>query len=268
MKTVLLLAHDDPGQTARLQCALDLTRAIQGHLHCLDVTRFPVFGRDYVTTIGDMNAFLDEQDRESANSARLKGSLAQEGVSWTFSEVTGDPADQLVDQAALADVIVVSTRLESSTHLDMVSIASEAALRSRSLVLAVPPSVGRLALDRPALIAWDGSPPAVAALRAAVPLLTQLPSIILFAVDEDRSGPTAAEAAIYLSRHGITAEFVTRKSDGVMTPDILIRSVCSSQDIGLCVMGAYGHSKMLEGLFGGVTRRMLARTECPLLLAH
>jgi hypothetical protein len=35
MKNVLLLVHDDLGQEARLQAALDIVRAIGGHLHCL-----------------------------------------------------------------------------------------------------------------------------------------------------------------------------------------------------------------------------------------
>jgi hypothetical protein len=37
MKNVLLLVHDDPGQEARVQAALDVVRAIEGHLICLGV---------------------------------------------------------------------------------------------------------------------------------------------------------------------------------------------------------------------------------------
>lgn len=47
MKNVLVLLHDDAGQEARLQVALDLTRALSGHLKCLDVV-VPLAGaRDY-----------------------------------------------------------------------------------------------------------------------------------------------------------------------------------------------------------------------------
>jgi hypothetical protein len=35
MKSVLLYINDDPGLEARLQAALDLTRSLKGHLHCL-----------------------------------------------------------------------------------------------------------------------------------------------------------------------------------------------------------------------------------------
>ena len=51
MKNVLLLIHDDAGQEARLQAALDVTRALEGHLTCLDVAIVPpVMGIDIVET--------------------------------------------------------------------------------------------------------------------------------------------------------------------------------------------------------------------------
>jgi nucleotide-binding universal stress UspA family protein len=33
-------------------------------------------------------------------------------------------------------------------------------------------------------------------------------------------------------------------------------------------MGAYGHGRLTEALFGGVTRRMLAESSIPLVLGH
>ena len=37
MKNVLVLIHDDAGQEARLQAALDVVRNLDGHLACLEV---------------------------------------------------------------------------------------------------------------------------------------------------------------------------------------------------------------------------------------
>ena len=44
----------------------------------------------------------------------------------------------------------------------------------------------------------------------------------------------------------------------------------AARDVGadLIVMGAYGHSRAREYLFGGVTRAMLKEAPLPLLLAH
>ncbi len=46
MKNILLLIHDDAGQEARLQAALDITRALGGHLKCVDVTPLTVIPDD------------------------------------------------------------------------------------------------------------------------------------------------------------------------------------------------------------------------------
>ena len=36
----------------------------------------------------------------------------------------------------------------------------------------------------------------------------------------------------------------------------------------LLVMGAYGHSRLREALFGGATREMLELCKVPMLMAH
>ncbi|WP_244650132.1 hypothetical protein [Sphingomonas sp. CFBP 13706] len=67
MKNILVLAHDDEGQEARLQAALDLGRALTGHITCLDVTYIPpILGNDYSEAGYAMAAVLaDETTRES-----------------------------------------------------------------------------------------------------------------------------------------------------------------------------------------------------------
>src|SRR3546814_13462010 len=53
VKNILLLVHHDAGQEARLQAALDITRAVGGHLACIDVTPFPVVAGNAVMGSGD-----------------------------------------------------------------------------------------------------------------------------------------------------------------------------------------------------------------------
>jgi nucleotide-binding universal stress UspA family protein len=45
MKNFLLLIHDDAGQEARLQAELDITRALGGHLKCVDVPPLTVIAK-------------------------------------------------------------------------------------------------------------------------------------------------------------------------------------------------------------------------------
>ena len=49
--------------------------------------------------------------------------------------------------------------------------------------------------------------------------------------------------------------------------DMLMRHA-GDNSADLIVMGAYGHSRFRETVFGGTTRRMLTETRTPLLMAH
>ena len=43
---------------------------------------------------------------------------------------------------------------------------------------------------------------------------------------------------------------------------------CRNVDAGLLVMGAYEHSPLREGLFGGVTQDISLGAEIPVLMSH
>ena len=75
-----------------------------------------------------------------------------------------------------------------------------------------------------------------------------------------------SEAAEYLSRHGIHAS-VRIVDDGLHAPDQLIADECARWHADYVVMGAYGHGRLME-TFGGVTKRMLAKSKLPLVLCH
>ena len=72
MKNVLLLVHEDAGQEARLQAALDLTRALDGHLQCLDVSLMPVLASAPYDGVGQALLLEDERTREDDNKIRFK----------------------------------------------------------------------------------------------------------------------------------------------------------------------------------------------------
>ncbi|MBV5269708.1 MAG: hypothetical protein JZU55_07135, partial [Afipia sp.] len=88
MKNVLVLMHDDAGQEARFQCALDLVRALDGHLTCLDVSILPTMADDYALFGGAALLMADEESVERANRARMEGRLAVEGMPYDWLDVT------------------------------------------------------------------------------------------------------------------------------------------------------------------------------------
>ena len=126
MKNILLLVHDDAGQQARLQCALDLTRGLGGHLTCVDVTQPPVVFADRYT--GGALVLVEEQTREAANATRLKARLGNEDVAWDWIDASGEISRCVRDLAGLSDAIVVNLRLQSEHMPDMHAVASAVVL--------------------------------------------------------------------------------------------------------------------------------------------
>ncbi len=169
MKNVLLLVHDDEGQEARLQAALDLTRALDGHLSCIDVALFPAMVGDiYSPGIAEAMLLTDEREREGKNKTALEARLAHEDVSWDWTDVTGNFVDGVCDVAMLSDIIVLNRKLDQFPYPDMRDVASRILMHARAPIVAMPDDCKRLDLKR-ALIAWDGQASAAATLRACVP---------------------------------------------------------------------------------------------------
>lgn len=267
MKTILMLVHDDAGQEARFQVALDVTRAVEGHLKCLDVAIMPVLVGDFYSGAGEAMLLADERDRESQNRAALEARLAKEQLPWDWSDATGQLGPQLEEAAALADLIVVNRQLDSFPVPDMRGVAGDVVLRSGKPILAVPENARGLNLSGHVLVCWDGSACASAAMRAAVPLLKFAEAVTLFEVVEDGRASSAADAAEFLSRHDIHPQIVrrhplTRKADSVILDEI------HQERADYVVMGGFSHLRFTEALFGGVTRTMLTQSPVPVFMAH
>lgn len=264
MKNILLLVHDDHGQEARLQAALDITRAVEGHLTCIDVTPYPVIAGDgfgFAETV----VVLDERESEAKNKSLISDRLSREDVSWSWIDVTDEIAGAVLDAADLADLIILNCALDGFPLPDMRDITSRIVSRASAPVLAVPEALERFELER-ALVAWDGRPSSAAALRAAVPLLAFAKEVEIFTAQGPDNHTAPEEAALYLSRHGIKA--AVRSTDiGKFHADFLIADEAVLFDADYIVMGAYGRGRLRE-TFGGTTKNLLTRSKHPLLMSH
>lgn len=121
------------------------------------------------------------------------------------------------------------------------------------------------------IIAWDGSPQAARAVRFHLGILKAADRVIIAQNSEkidvgDRHGSESPQrVADYLSNYGITPE--VRSFDGNVAEGLL--SLSKEVNAGVIVAGAYGHSRLEEMIFGGVSRNLLRSENGPALaLAH
>jgi len=267
MKNILLLVHEDNGQEARLQAALDVTRALKGHLNCLDVVIMPVVvGYDWG---GYGTAMLLEQEQmtEDLNRIALQKRLQGEEVAWSWLNTTGELVSSIERAAMLNELIVVNCQLEGVNYPDMRALASNLIVSSGKPVLAVPQRAKGLAVAGRALVAWDGSPESDAALQAAIPLLRLATHVTVVEIDDGSIEVPAEQAAAFLSRHGVHPLVIREKAARGTAAQSLLREI-DKQKADYLVIGGFGHSRLSEALIGGVTRTLLSHSPVSLFLAH
>ncbi|GEM70868.1 MULTISPECIES: universal stress protein [Sphingomonadaceae] len=267
MKNILLLIHGDEGQEARYQSALDVARAVGGHLTCLDLTIIPEVMGDYVAMgVGGL-LLAEEQESETLHGVRMRARLEREDVPFDWTETTGFLSQTIEARARMTDLIVLSTDEDGKLLPRMRDVIGDLLVHTGKPVLAVPPASRKLDVRGRAIVAWDGSPDAEAALTAAMPLLSLARCVTLYYADDKSMDTPIEDAARYLSRHGIEP-VIKREPIGIDRVDVALRCEAEMGHYDLVVMGAYGHARTMETIFGGATQGMLKRCRVPLLLVH
>src|SRR5690606_13175633 len=98
-----------------------------------------------------------------------------------------------------------------------------------------------------AIVAWDGSPTAARAVRAALPLLSLARTVSVIMVDDGkrRAGEPGADVAGFLSRHGLSVNVRTIPNSPKGVGDALL-SYAVGNGGDWMAMGAYGHGRFRE----------------------
>ena len=116
-------------------------------------------------------------------------------------------------------------------------------------------------------IAWDGSRLAARAVRDAIPFLMGAKAVTVIAINEEVGEASSDQLVAHLGRRGVAAR-VQRLSTDRGDVQGAILSVAAESNIGLLVMGGYGHSRLQERILGGVTRSMFDCMTVPVLMSH
>lgn len=271
MKSILLHVQDDNGLENRLQIALSMTRASNGHLSCLHVTPINAYvafdGFGGVFAMSDIMKVLDEQ--ETKVRSMIETHLAKEDVSWSYEQTTADPTYSLVKHGSLADVIVIGRPEHKKTvAYPSMAIFGDILKASRTPILVCPEGQKRFDPLGPVVIGWNGSFEAANAMRLALPLLKQASAVHIVSVGEERDLDfPSLSASKYLSRHDVASELHSEPKGSRTIQEKLV-AVAQALDATRIVIGAYGHSRAREYWFGGVTRSLLADCPIPLVLAR
>ena len=195
--------------------------------------------------------------------------LAGERVNTEWRESFHFPREVIAAEARAADLVVIGSHpvVEDVYHAFDPGMVLLSAGRP---VLVVPDGVTGTP-GRRILVAWKDSREARHAVQSALPLLKMAEHIVLAEVTEDVLERAAHEhlndVAKYLLRHGIAvnAKAILHPQGSISDQ---LRSVAKDEDADLIVAGAYGHTRLGELVFGGVTRGLLLYSDVCCLLCN
>lgn len=193
-------------------------------------------------------------------------SLGVPNTQWIVAE--GDADHALAQAATRHDLLVLDHPQPDETSAweiaDLILKVGTPCLVAPRRSLHLPP------IER-VTVGWNGSPEAMRALHAALPIMQGKAVLLLSGeVREMHQGvtwKTPFDVCNYLQRHGITVEQHAITAAPEDAGEAILEEAKRFRS-DLLVMGAYGRNRFNEWLLGGATRHVLQRANLPLLLQH
>ena len=181
------------------------------------------------------------------------------------------PTDYVAREARAADLVITRAdrdgfMLDPMRQLD----PSELVMKLGRPMLVVPPEAEWVKLSN-MLVGWKDTRESRRAIVDALPLLQKAKEVHVVEViesdaDQAAAGHRVADVAAWLGRHGVDASYMVPSLTGTAAQQIEAKA----RDVGadIIVAGAYGHTRLREWVFGGVTRDLIAQSRHCSILSH
>ena len=286
-KTVLASLTGFASDRSVLDAAVAVARQYAGHIECLHTRIDPMETAAMVAAasphrqdnIGNLIQKISEEQQERSRHAR---SAFEEACKRHALRVNDDPkaggelCANLVEITGIGDETLRRARFH-----DLAVMARDAEISS-DRIEGVLMQAGRPVLIAPAkpvdtigqtiAVAWKEGPDAARALLAATPMLARAKQVVILCVPEIQArSASERSSAEHLSRqlrwHGIQAQIILEAA-GSAPASAKIKELAYACGADLLAMGAFGHSRMREFVFGGVTRDILRACEIPVFMFH
>jgi len=265
-RTILVVIADDDALESRLQIGCALANRFGAVLIGMHVIP-PIVADYYDEGAGYIGPELIEAQREANRRVN-------EQVCAKFQEICGGAPNaiwqegegdrgRLLAEAAHATDLVLAGRSETGgTHA--IGMVNHLVTATGIPVLALP--VGSSSdFGQTVLVAWNGSREAARAVHDALPFFGRAKNIHLCSVG-DEAGRSVEAAAEMLRRHDLSVNTLCIDEEDAAAGEVLLAQA-AAQGADLLVMGAYGHGRLRELVFGGATRHVLRQATLPVLFS-
>ncbi|MEP4380035.1 MAG: universal stress protein [Alphaproteobacteria bacterium] len=260
------LLRSDARNEATLDAAIRLAAARDAHLTgmlLIPPLNIPVYAA--IPLPDDvMTSYYEDADKE-AEGLREVFETRTRAAGLASIEWRGGAQNivqSLQDVAPVTDLFVLTQHGGG----DYGWLIGEASLALGAPIMAIPEAGNFEKIGTSVLLAWTPRRESARAVRDAMPLLQGADRVVVFRVNAEDDGRDV-ELGTHLARHGVKAEIKHVAAKEVSVGDAVLNAV-TDEGCDLVVMGAYGHSRVRELAFGGVTRNVLEHMTVPTLLSH
>lgn len=200
-------------------------------------------------------------------AVEIRDTPVADGVSASYLEEHGPAGHHLMIHARHSDLIV----LGRPNRVDyMPSMLLEDLLVGSGRPILIAPQSAPEALTDTVVVGWKETPEAARALGAASPLLDRANKVILLTLVERDAGDisySSQHLARQLQWRGIKAEVrVLPRGKGDISRQLA--SEAAQLHATLLVLGGFGHSRLRELVFGGVTAAFLDHADVPVFITY
>ena len=269
-KTILLPIGTDEETETRINSAITLGKIFDSYikgLHVIPTLKSLEQLTPYAYYSYDLYTHIWEAQKQKAIEKKKSflDTMKKKYENYEWCEEEGDFMRFFKLKSRCADLTLISQG--EDTYSDIMGTMARFIMESSLPVLTVPSSGIDKNIGENILIAWDASAESARAVHDAMPFLKSAKEVTVLSICEDRknSSPTA-EICEMLARSSVNAKGV----DEVEHYDRAARILqCAKEwDVNLIVAGAWGQKRLLEVIFGGVTKSLFTNQEIPVFFAH
>ncbi|WP_417726455.1 universal stress protein [Roseovarius sp.] len=214
------------------------------------------------------------QEEGAAIEAKARAVLKNSSLRWGIESGVSQLADlgrHVAARARFSDLVILPQPYGTGRGSELEPVTESALFEGGTPVLIAPTGGKPVPNPNRIMVGWNESSEALGAVRAALPLLREADVVHVVVIDPPSHGPNRSDPggllSQFLSRHGVKVEIDVLSKTLPRVSDVLLRHV-RDMDADLVVMGAYGHSRFREAIFGGATRYMLEQATVPVFMAH
>jgi nucleotide-binding universal stress UspA family protein len=233
----------------------------------------PDIMQDLIDTAADLEQAASKAARAALAtladeaSIRIVGAPQKsDAVTVSFAEMRGRLSRALDRAARLCDLVVFPPVRETDDAELQDGFLRVLTRLQRPVLLSAEKPPKHIA--RKVALGWDGSTACTHALTASLPYLAQAEEIaILCVADGTLPGETVHEAVEYLALNGLSCTRQTIARQGRSVAQALLDRAAEG-GFDLLIAGGYGHGRLLESIFGGVTEHIVSHSAIPVFLTH